>query len=161
MADESNDTLDRPENTDADGFPPATSEVAAPEPTQEPLEGPDVELPTGEPSPAATDEAPDAPALPEPLEGPDVELPTGGESPEAPVSDEARTETEPDAAPEPDAVPEAEPGPVTAVSLGLLPEVFVSQVSTQLLFYAPEIAPLPGAELQRRRAESRLGEFVP
>ncbi len=25
----------------------------------------------------------------------------------------------------------------------------------------PEIAPLPGAELQRRRAESRLGEFVP
>lgn len=40
--------------------------------------------------------------------------------------------------------PEAsEPEPVTAVSLGLLPEVFVSKVSTQLHFYAPEIVPLP------------------
>ncbi|WP_313478316.1 Rne/Rng family ribonuclease [Microbacterium sp.] len=36
-----------------------------------------------------------------------------------------------------------EPQPVTAVSLGLLPEVFVSKVSTQLHFYAPEIVPLP------------------
>ncbi|WP_424935903.1 MULTISPECIES: Rne/Rng family ribonuclease [Bacteria] len=33
--------------------------------------------------------------------------------------------------------------PVTAVTLGLLPEVFVSRVSTQLHFYAPEVAPLP------------------
>ncbi|MEE2814843.1 MAG: Rne/Rng family ribonuclease, partial [Actinomycetota bacterium] len=36
-----------------------------------------------------------------------------------------------------------EPKPVTAVSLGLLPEVFVSKVSTQLHFYAPAIVPLP------------------
>ncbi|MGF3055091.1 Rne/Rng family ribonuclease [Microbacterium sp. YY-01] len=36
-----------------------------------------------------------------------------------------------------------EPAAVTAVSLGLLPEVFVSKVSTQLHFYAPEIVPLP------------------
>lgn len=33
--------------------------------------------------------------------------------------------------------------PVTAVSLGLLPEVFVSAVSTQLMFYAPEVIALP------------------
>ena len=35
------------------------------------------------------------------------------------------------------------PDPVTAVSLGLLPKVFVSRVSTQLHFYAPEVVPLP------------------
>ena len=55
--------------------------------------------------------------------------------------------TAPDAA-EPDATePEAtEPEatePVTAVSLGLLPAEFVSAVSTQLVFYAPQIVPLP------------------
>ncbi len=32
---------------------------------------------------------------------------------------------------------------MTAVSLGLLPETFVSAVSTQLLFYAPEVIALP------------------
>ncbi|MEV4688450.1 Rne/Rng family ribonuclease [Microbacterium sp. LWH3-1.2] len=36
-----------------------------------------------------------------------------------------------------------EPDALTAVGLGLLPEVFVSAVSTQLMFYAPEITPLP------------------
>jgi len=50
-------------------------------------------------------------------------------------------------APEPTTEPEAEaavePEPVTAVSLGLLPERFVSAVTTQLHFYAPEVAPLP------------------
>lgn len=34
-------------------------------------------------------------------------------------------------------------GPPTAVSLGLLPETFVSSVSTALHFYAPEVPPLP------------------
>jgi ribonuclease E len=38
---------------------------------------------------------------------------------------------------------DAQQGPVTAVSLGLLPEVFVSAVSTQLHFYAPEVVALP------------------
>lgn len=44
--------------------------------------------------------------------------------------------------------------PVTAVSLGLLPQEFVSAVSTQLHFYAPEIAVLParpGRERERER----------
>lgn len=50
-----------------------------------------------------------------------------------------------------------EPAPVTAVSLGLLPEVFVSQVSTQLHFYAPEIVPLP-ARPGRERIFDRIAE---
>ncbi|WP_228479701.1 Rne/Rng family ribonuclease [Microbacterium abyssi] len=48
----------------------------------------------------------------------------------------------------------AEPEPLTAVSLGLIPEVFVSRVSTQLHFYAPEIMPLP-ARPGRERDSSR------
>ncbi|TQJ32039.1 Rne/Rng family ribonuclease [Microbacterium sp. SLBN-146] len=43
---------------------------------------------------------------------------------------------------EPERAPE-EPKPLTAVALGLLPETFVSAVSTTLHFYAPEVAPLP------------------
>ncbi|MEZ3160833.1 Rne/Rng family ribonuclease [Microbacterium sp. BWT-B31] len=60
--------------------------------------------------------------------------------PDADASAEADAPAEPEAAPEAEA---SAPGAVTAVSLGLLPEVFVSSVSTQLLFYAPEITPLP------------------
>lgn len=75
-------------------------------------------------------------------------------SAEAPVAaevavDEATVEETPTA-------PEA-PAPVTAVSLGLLPEVFVSQVSTQLRFYAPEIVPLP-ARPGRERIFDRIAD---
>ncbi|WP_288783705.1 Rne/Rng family ribonuclease [uncultured Microbacterium sp.] len=61
---------------------------------------------------------------------------------------EAVTEPEPEPT-------ESEPAaPVTAVSLGLLPAEFVSQVSTQLMFYAPEVVALParpgrGGDAQR------------
>lgn len=59
---------------------------------------------------------------------------------EADPAEDAPTETE---QPEPEQ-PETEPsGPPTAVSLGLLPETFVSAVSTQLHFYAPTVTPLP------------------
>lgn len=76
------------------------------------------------------------------------------DSAEAPVAaevavDEATVEETPTA-------PEA-PAPVTAVSLGLLPEVFVSQVSTQLRFYAPEIVPLP-ARPGRERIFDRIAD---
>ncbi|ALJ20659.1 Rne/Rng family ribonuclease [Microbacterium sp. No. 7] len=54
------------------------------------------------------------------------------------------TQQGPEAAAETPAEPEpTEPEPATAVSLGLLPAEFVSTVSTRLVFYAPEIAPLP------------------
>lgn len=58
---------------------------------------------------------------------------------------EAGVGAAPDAAlADPEGLPTSEAPPaVTAVSLGLLPEVFVSRVSTQLRFYAPEIVPLP------------------
>lgn len=98
------------------------------------------------PAPAASDDATDAAD------------PVSPDAPAAEASDAPApaVEAEPSRAPE-EAAAEAvtadstapaeetadEPGPVTAVSLGLLPEVFVSAVSTQLHFYAPEIAPLP------------------
>ncbi|MFJ6531091.1 Rne/Rng family ribonuclease [Microbacterium sp. NPDC091662] len=72
---------------------------------------------------------------------------------ETPAAQEGVEETASKEAP---AVPEA-PAPVTAVSLGLLPEVFVSQVSTQLHFYAPEIVPLP-ARPGRERIFDRIAE---
>lgn len=66
----------------------------------------------------------------------------------------AQADAEPAAA-EAEAEPEtvSEPEPITAVSLGLLPAEFVSQVSTQLMFYAPEIVALPalpGADRDER-----------
>uniref|UniRef100_UPI000AC3CAFA Rne/Rng family ribonuclease n=1 Tax=Microbacterium resistens TaxID=156977 RepID=UPI000AC3CAFA len=71
------------------------------------------------------------------------------------------TGTPQDAAGEQQPEPEPEPErPVTAVSLGLLPEVFVSRVSTQLHFYAPEIVPLParpGRERDRDADEEQGG----
>ncbi|MFB8146982.1 Rne/Rng family ribonuclease [Microbacterium sp. NPDC056003] len=66
---------------------------------------------------------------------------------EAPVEAEATTEPETPGEPEPEA-------PLTAVGLGLLPEDFVSQVSTQLHFYAPEIAFLPPAPDEERERDS-------
>src|SRR5690606_3690005 len=63
-----------------------------------------------------------------------------GETAASGASAEENAPAEPEAPAEPGA-----PKPVTAVSLGLLPEVFVSKVSTQLHFYAPEIVPLPAA----------------
>ncbi|GAA1469411.1 Rne/Rng family ribonuclease [Microbacterium thalassium] len=55
---------------------------------------------------------------------------------------------------------ETETSPATAASLGLLPEVFVSQVSTSLHFYAPEITVLParpGAARPSEEQESSSG----
>ncbi|WP_181003351.1 MULTISPECIES: Rne/Rng family ribonuclease [unclassified Microbacterium] len=73
----------------------------------------------------------------------DASVPEASEAPASAATPEP--EPQPDATPEPD----AEPKIPTAVALGLLPEVFVSQVSTQLMFYAPEIVPLPAAPASR------------
>ncbi|HWI32305.1 MAG TPA: hypothetical protein VNT50_12520, partial [Microbacterium sp.] len=98
MADESNDTLDHHETA------PEAPEVAAIEPTWEPLEGPDVELPMGASTVDAVDAVEESEAvpavLPEALEGPDVELPTG---------DEASDEQAAEHAPEPEQPAEPEP----------------------------------------------------
>ncbi|MGB4135881.1 MAG: Rne/Rng family ribonuclease [Microbacterium sp.] len=81
-----------------------------------------------------------------------VDVDSEASEPAATGADEA--EREPAVPAEPDAEASSveaepvssEPTPVTAVTLGLLPEVFVSKVSTQLHFYAPEIAPLPARQ---------------
>ncbi|MCM3780950.1 Rne/Rng family ribonuclease [Microbacterium hydrocarbonoxydans] len=101
------------------------------------------EAPTAEETPAA-EEAPAAD------EAPAVE--------EAPAAEEAPSaEQDPAAEPETSEPEEpAKPAPVTAVSLGLLPEVFVSQVSTRLHFYAPEIVPLPARPGRDRGFERDL-----
>ncbi|GAA2924007.1 hypothetical protein GCM10010458_01710 [Microbacterium luteolum] len=65
-----------------------------------------------------------------------------------PESTDESEQTDESATKEPEA-----PAPVTAVSLGLLPEVFVSQVSTQLHFYAPEVIPLPARNERPERSE--------
>ena len=83
------------------------------------------------PAPAPAGEAPTA-------EAPTAEAPTA-EAPEA----EKTVEVAASAAPAQEASAPQKPERPTAVSLGLLPEVFVSAVSTQLHFYAPE--PLPAA----------------
>jgi ribonuclease E len=73
--------------------------------------------------------------VPEPAEASEPE------QPETALSTEVAPETDPD------------PTPVTAVSLGLLPEVFVSSVSTQLHFYAPEFTYIPAPPEPEPEAE--------
>lgn len=120
----------------------------------------------GAPEDATTRDAVAEPADAESAETPDGsadEAPSAPESPAEPQTAEAVTDSEQEPAVEASAPvaqtaaieepatvvedkaaePEEKPGPVTAVSLGLLPEVFVSAVSTQLHFYAPEVVPLP------------------
>jgi len=120
----------------------------------------------GAPEDATTRDAVAESADAESAETPDGsadEAPSAPESPAEPQTAEAVTDSEQEPAVEASASvaqtaaieepatvvedkaaePEEKPGPVTAVSLGLLPEVFVSAVSTQLHFYAPEVVPLP------------------
>lgn len=94
----------------------------------------------------APEQTPDADAADlEPASDPDAEP---GDT--TPAVEDASTAVEdaPVEADVPPAEPDvpAEPTVPTAVSLGLLPENFVSTVSTQLMFYAPEIVPLPARE---------------
>lgn len=106
--------------TDAEPVAPEAVETPAEQTPAEP-EAPVVETPA----------EPEAPAEPE--------NPAEPVAPEAPEADE--TSAEPEAPAEP-----AKPARPTAVSLGLLPENFVSAVSTALHFYAPELPPLPARE---------------
>ncbi|MDT3343737.1 Rne/Rng family ribonuclease [Microbacterium aquilitoris] len=76
---------------------------------------------------------------------------------EQPAEPEQSAEPEQPAEPQKPAEPEqpAEPTIPTAVSLGLLPEQFVSAVSTALHFYAPEVPPLPAAARDERDRDDR------
>ncbi|WEK14453.1 MAG: Rne/Rng family ribonuclease [Candidatus Microbacterium phytovorans] len=138
MADEHNDTH-TPESTDAvDALTPdtpAVSESAIPAEADHAAEAVEA-ADESEGTPAAEAEAAEAdvPAASE------TEAPAEPEVPAADADVPADAEPATEAA-QPDAPATSET--VTAVSLGLLPEVFVSEVSTALHFYAPEITPLP------------------
>jgi len=73
-----------------------------------------------------------------------------------PIAEPAAVEPEAATAEEP--AGSTTPEPVTAVSLGLLPESFVSAVSTQLFFYAPEIIALPPRPEPQRPAQTPVDE---
>jgi len=178
MADENNDnapTLDldalqapvapepaepAPAPTD-EGSAPAEDVDAAETPAEEAAAEPEVAESAAEAEVAAE---PDAPVAVEPegaTEPAEPEVAPEAAEPEAPVA------AEPEAAPAPEPAPEAEPQAATAVSLGLLPEIFVSRVSTQLHFHAPAFVPLPartrdsghdGEDSRRTRGRGGDGE---
>ncbi|MBD3941452.1 Rne/Rng family ribonuclease [Microbacterium sp. NEAU-LLC] len=124
----------------------------------------------GEPDPVAPEAGPDAPEAADDAPAAADDAPEAAAAPEGDAAADSAS-IEADAAPT-DAAPTEAEGPATAVSLGLLPEVFVSAVSTDLHFYAPAITLLParpGREPQpepeaatsstsRRRNRRRGGE---
>ncbi|MGW8483511.1 Rne/Rng family ribonuclease [Microbacterium sp. NPDC055903] len=158
MADENNDTntttLDEHAEHALDA--PQAPAPAAAEPAGEAVDAPADDTPTQDvdiaESDAVAESAPtqDADAA-KPAES--IVAETGEEQASAPAEAEAAVEATPVAEPAPAVI---EPEPLTAVSLGLLPEVFVSQVSTRLAFYAPEVVPLParpGRDARERDVE--------
>jgi ribonuclease E len=143
MADENDALLELPSDADAPVAQPA------PDPDAPAADVPEQEAPDPE---APEQEVPEqvVPDQDVPVNGTVVdERAEPGEASEA-RSESVAAEAEPveasaveESADESAAAPEEPTGPKSAVELGLLPEVFVSQVSTQLKFYAPEIVPLP------------------
>ncbi|MFJ6679531.1 Rne/Rng family ribonuclease [Microbacterium sp. NPDC091382] len=132
MADDTNDTAAFDAN---DGeLTPETTEATE-------QAGADVSAPVAETSAEETVRvAETAPVAEATADSPDH----AGEATEPEQVAEPGAPAEPEQIAEPEAPAEpAEPEVPTAVSLGLLPEQFVSAVSTALHFYAPEVAPLP------------------
>jgi ribonuclease E len=113
--------------TAADEADVATEPAAAPQPASDAQDGP---ADGDQPADAATSEA--EPAA-------DAEGPASADS-SADATPDAPHDAHP-AEPEP-----TKPERPTAVSLGLLPENFVSAVSTALHFYAPELPALPARD---------------
>ena len=146
----------------ADDAPDATSDLAEAE-TDAVIESIEV-TDEGAPAPVAEEHAEAAEATAPDIEASADAAPATEPEDTATTSDADASEAESqapatEAADEPEA-PAAEapaapepPKPVTAVALGLLPEVFVSAVSTQLHFYAPEIVVLPAPPEDERDAE--------
>lgn len=174
MADGTDEDFTPQTGSDAPLAPDAAAADAAAIETDAVIEAVEV-YEEGAPAPAVTDDVENADAAPEavadePQDAPAAEEPAAESAPEneavaaEPADEPAPEPEEPAAEPEPD--PEV---PLTAAALGLLPEVFVSAVSTQLHFYAPEITVLPPAPddepeqeqpaaSSRRRSRRRGGE---
>ncbi|MBD8218311.1 Rne/Rng family ribonuclease [Microbacterium sp. CFBP 13617] len=91
---------------------------------------------------SAADQGADATASAAEVAAPDVAEPEAPAQPEVAAQPEAPAQ--PEVSAQPEAATESEaPARPTAVSLGLLPEVFVSAVSTALHFYAPALPAFP------------------
>jgi len=110
------------------------------------------------PAEDAPAEAPEADVAEPAADAEEAEPAADAETPvvdaEAPVAEEPTEAAADEAADEPAEATTDDAEPVTAVSLGLLPEVFVSAVSTQLLFYAPEVVALPPLPQEPAPAEA-------
>ncbi len=118
----------------------------------------DVALTEGESSAEAAPDAGESPAVvdaaPREDEDDDLEPAEAAADEEAPTEEAPAEESPAEDAPADEAPAEA-PGPVTAVSLGLLPETFVSAVSTQLFFHAPPALVTPARTDQRDDRDDR------
>ncbi|MCW2164646.1 ribonuclease E [Microbacterium hydrothermale] len=127
----------------AEAAAPASEEAPADEPA---TEEPATEQPTAETSAADAPAAGESDAQPASHAGPAADAEPTAERDAQPAAD-AEPTAEPEKPAEPEVPAESEkPARPTAVSLGLLPENFVSAVSTALHFYAPELPPLPARE---------------
>ncbi|WP_341578882.1 Rne/Rng family ribonuclease [Microbacterium schleiferi] len=107
---------------------------------ESPVETAPAEVSVEQPAAPAAD-IDDAPPAAEQIDSADAQGVAESESVEEGVTQQPES-VEPESTDEAEAAEEPT-GPPTAVSLGLLPENFVSAVSTALMFYAPEVAPLP------------------
>jgi len=107
---------------------------------ESPVETAPAEVSVEQPAAPAA-EIDDAPPAAEQIDSADAQGVAESESVEEGVTQQPES-VEPESTDEAEAAEEPT-GPPTAVSLGLLPENFVSAVSTALMFYAPEVAPLP------------------
>ncbi|MRH29908.1 Rne/Rng family ribonuclease [Microbacterium sp. SYP-A9085] len=136
---------------------------------------PDDAAPVAEPSAEPSVDAAEQPTAEEPAAAEDVAAEPAVDEPatdepaaDEPVTDEPATDepaTDEPATEEPAAAEDVADEPATdepgaeelaapsAVSLGLLPETFVSAVSTDLHFYAPQIALLPPLPVEPKPAE--------
>jgi ribonuclease E len=143
MADDTNDRTDLSTDEPAEVQQPVTPAAAEIEDTLDAVEATEADR-GAVPADAVVPEADSVAPEPEADGGEaDAGEPDAGDAPETPAEE-----------------PEADAGPLTAVSLGLLPEVFVSAVSTQLHFYAPAIAPLPAAADDFAESDEAPGESV-
>ena len=135
-------TVDEEEGAVQDAESAATLDTAPPAVLDEvpAEEAPAEEAPAAEGEQDAEPAAADTPTSED--ETPAEAAPAPAPAAEAPEA-EKTVEVAASAAPAQEASAPQKPERPTAVSLGLLPEVFVSAVSTQLHFYAPE--PLPAA----------------
>ncbi|MFL1999295.1 Rne/Rng family ribonuclease [Microbacterium sp. A1-JK] len=141
--------------------------------------GPDAVASDAAPEPGAADEPAAEEKIPavEAAEAPVAdaagadEQSSVGSSADAPAPEQVPVEEAPAQEPAPEESAPEEPAELTAVALGLLPEVFVSAVSTQLHFYAPPVVALspraeefdepdeaPAAGTSARRRNRRRGE---